>query len=199
MLLNKLNLFVGKRGSGKSTWIISQLENMHKTTNLSKYTIIVITHPIFSKSSIYKNLFASLEPESESESESKPKIQICELTYFLIYVFPYLKSQSNYIIILEDGYEQVDLESEYAEENDCRTKYNKFINGIILKLSCVQNITVIQESQQIKPLFDTLFLTKENNNMILEEIKKILQQKYNTDMSNLSENIGEYEFVNVLK
>jgi len=195
MLLNKLNLVVGKRVSGKSTWIISQLENMHKTTNLSKYTIIVITHPIFSNSSVYKNLFASIE----FESKSKPKIQICELIYFLIYVFPYLKSNINYIIILEDGYEHVDLESKYAEEYDCKKKYSKFINGIILKLSCVQNITVIQESQQIKPLFDTLFLTKENNVVNLEKIKKILQQKYNTDISNLLENIGEYEFVNVLK
>lgn len=168
---------------------------MHKTTNLSNYSIIVITHPIYKKSSIYKNLFACLEPESNP----KPKIQICGLIYFLIYVFPYFKSQSNYIIILEDGYEQVDLESEYAEENDCKTKYSKFINGIILKLSSMENITVIQESQQIKPLFDTLFLTKENNKMILKEIKEILHQKYNTDMGNLLGNIGEYEFVNVLK
>lgn len=195
MLLNKLNLVVGKRVSGKSTWIISQLENMHKTTNLSKYTIIVITHPIFSNSSVYKNLFASIE----FESKSKPKIQICELIYFLIYVFPYLKSNINYIIILEDGYEHVDLESKYAEEYDCKKKYSKFINGIILKLSSVQNITVIQESQQIKSLFDTLFLTKEKNNMILKEIKNILHQKYNLDMANLLENIGEYKFVNVLK
>ena len=52
---------------------------------------------------------------------------------------------------------------------------------------------------KIKPLFDTLFLTKENNNVILEEIEKIVQQKYNTDMANLLENISEYEFVNVLK
>lgn len=193
MLLNKLNLVVGPRASGKSTWIISQLENMHKTTNLSNYNIIVITHPIFSKSSIYKNLFAS------TEFESKPKIQICELTYFLIYVFPYLQLQSNYIIILEDGYEQVDLESEYAKQYDCETKYSKFFNEIILNLSFVQNITVIQESQQMKPIFDTLFLTKENNIMILKENKKILQKKYNLDTANLLKNIEEYKFVNVFK
>ena len=50
-MLGKFNLVIGKRSSGKTTWIINYLENIKN--NLGSYTIIILSHPTLKKSSYF--------------------------------------------------------------------------------------------------------------------------------------------------
>jgi hypothetical protein len=53
-MIGKFNLVIGKRASGKTTWIINYLENIQN--NLGSYTIIILSHPTLQKTSYYNNM-----------------------------------------------------------------------------------------------------------------------------------------------
>ena len=136
-MLGKFNLVIGKRSSGKTTWIINYLENIQN--NLGSYTIIILSHPTLKKTSYYNNIF-KLNKDIKLQTPS-PKVKIYDSEYFFDFVLEhsFLINSNPHIIIIEDGFFSHNIDVEKMKKfNDQRKskiyeKWNTLIKNKIEK------------------------------------------------------------------
>ena len=195
-MLGKFNLVIGKRSSGKTTWIINYLENIQN--NLGFYTIIILSHPTLKKTSYYNNIFKS-NKDIKLQTPS-PKIKIYDSEYFFDFLLEgsFLINSNPHIIIIEDGFFSHNIDGEKMEK----------INTILK--SNLPNITIIQEMQFLQknnlPYDEyypyNFYFTNETSRAIIDSTYKTLEninmiETFGTfdKFSNFITNITEYDFV----
>lgn len=193
-MLGKFNLVIGKRLSGKTTWIINYLENIQN--NLGSYTIIILSHPTLKKTSYYNNIFKLNKDIKLQTPSPSPKVKIYDSEYFFDFVLEgsFLINSNPHIIIIEDGFFSHNIDGE---------KMKKF--NTILK-SNLPNITIIQEMQFLQknnlPYDEypyNFYFTNETSRAIIDSTYKTLENinvigtfdKFNNFISNIT----EYDFV----
>jgi hypothetical protein len=222
-MLGKYNLVIGKRYSGKTTYVINYLKNIH--SDLNNYTITILSNSDLKNSSILNDIF-----ELDEGIKSK-KIQIYDSEYFFNFAFentfkinpsninpsninpsninpsninpsninpsninPSNINPQGHIIIIEDGFL-----FNYTDE-----KVSKFFSYIKSNLS---TITLIQEMQFLQKKFiftehlPDIYLTKETNKQIIDSTYKMISHngmfESFGEFENLVLNIKEYDFVKI--
>jgi len=192
-MLGKFNLVIGKRSSGKTTWIINYLENIQN--NLGSYTIIILSHPTLKKSSYYKNIFKS----NKDIILPSPTVKIYDSEYFFDFVLEhsFLINSNPHIIIIEDGLFSHNIDDEKMKNFNAILKSN------------LPNITIIQEMQFLQKndlQYDcypyNFYFTNETSRAIinstyktLENINMIKPLETFDKFSNFITNITKYDFI----
>jgi hypothetical protein len=178
-MLGKFNLIIGKRASGKTTWIQNYLKDIQN--NLAFYTITMLVHPTLTNSFDYKNIV-----KSNKEIKS-PKIQIYDTQYFFDFAFEntFRINPNGHIIIIIDGFFSHDIDNEKLDKFHTMLKSN------------LPNITIIQEMQFLQKKYllpngypYNLYFTKETSITMIESAYKTLEN------INWKENKNEIEKIN---
>jgi len=197
-MIGKFNLVIGKRSSGKTTWIINYLENIQN--NLGSYTIIILSHPTLQKTSYYNNIFKS--NKNIKLQTPSPKVKIYDSEYFFDFVLEgsFLINSNPHIIIIEDGFFSHNIDGEKMKKFDTILKSN------------LPNITIIQEMQFLQKnnlphdsMLNTFgysynfYFTNEMSRAIIDSTYKTLENinviETFDEFNNFITNITEYDFV----
>ena len=192
-MLGKFNLVIGKRSSGKTTWIINYLENIKN--NLGSYTIIILSHPTLKKSSYYNNIFKS----NKNIISPSPTVKIYDSEYFFDFVLErsFLINSNPHIIIIEDGFFSHNINGEKMK------KFNAILKSNLPNITIIQEMQFLQKNNFLNDCYPyNLYFTNETSRAIINSTYKLLE---NINMietlgtldkfSNFITNITEYDFI----